>query len=100
MLRHNNTDLRNILTEKQGNVTGVIYWDDSIAAPLCVGHIALATFLCHSWYPDHDDDRTILRADHYRDVYAAAIVEAGNSDAKYISKAAMYTKSPLDAVYK
>lgn len=90
VLQHDDLDLQNILTDDDGNITGIIDWDGSIAAPRCVGHAAVPRFLRRDWFPDSDEDDLIFRGNYYRDAYAAAMVEAGNPDAKYTTKSAIY----------
>ncbi|KAH7391149.1 hypothetical protein DE146DRAFT_634981 [Phaeosphaeria sp. MPI-PUGE-AT-0046c] len=63
--QHNDLDLQNLLTDDEGNVTGIIDWYGSISPPRCVGHAALPSFLCHNWFPGHRDDHLVLRTDHY-----------------------------------
>ncbi|KAF1914114.1 hypothetical protein BDU57DRAFT_540095 [Ampelomyces quisqualis] len=91
-LQHDDLDLQNILTDEDGNVTGIIDWDGSLAVPRCVGHSAAPNFLRRDWFPSDVDSSPHLhfRANHYREIYAAALFAAGNPDAKYTTKSAIY----------
>jgi hypothetical protein len=90
--QHNDLDMQNVLTDKDGNVTGIIDWDGLLAVPRCVGHLAVPNFLRRDWFPDNVVDRShlLFQADHYREIYATALFEAGNLDAKYTTKSAIY----------
>jgi hypothetical protein len=101
VLQHNDLDLQNILTDCQGNITGIIDWDGSLAMPRCVGHAGVPKFLRRDWFPDRIARNSPLgwRTAHYRELYAAAMVEAGNPDAKFTSKSAIY-QALLGAVYE
>lgn len=91
-LRHSDLDTQNILVDDAGNITGILDWDGSLAMPRCVGHSAVPHFLERDFYPDAADKSLFLswRAGRYRSLYAAALVEAGNPDAKFTTKSHMY----------
>ena len=91
-LRHSDLDTQNILVDDAGNITGILDWDGSLAMPRCVGHSAVPHFLERDFYPDAADKSLFLswRAGHYRNLYAAALVEAGNPDAQFTTKSHMY----------
>ncbi|KAJ4988133.1 hypothetical protein SVAN01_06385 [Stagonosporopsis vannaccii] len=94
-IHHDDLDLQNILVDDDGNVTGIIDWDKSYAAPRCVGASAVPIFLRSDWFPRYTHDILVTphmgwNEHYYRQVYAAAMVEAGNPDAKYTSKSALY----------
>ncbi|KAF2115083.1 hypothetical protein BDV96DRAFT_493595 [Lophiotrema nucula] len=94
VLRHPDLDLQNILTDADGNVTGIIDWDNCLTAPRCVGcTAAVPIFLRRDWFPDF----TVQRAphmtwslNHWRKIYADALEEAGSPDVRYTCKSAMY----------
>lgn len=92
---HNDLDLQNILVDEDGNVTGIIDWDGSTVAPRCVAAAAVPIFLRNDWFPCYMHDIRMIphmawNYHHYREVYAAAMVEAGSTDAKYTLKSAIY----------
>jgi aminoglycoside phosphotransferase (APT) family kinase protein len=94
-IHHNDLDLQNILVDNDGNVTGIIDWDSSFAAPRCIGAAAVPLFLRHDWYPRYahsilNTPHMAWNFQHYREIYAAAMVEAGNPDAKYTLNSALY----------
>ena len=101
VLRHDDLDLQNILTDAAGNITGIIDWDGSLAVPRCVGHAAVPNFLRSDWLPHSIVKRPhmIFSFDHYREVYAAAMVEAGNPDAIFTTKSAIY-QAAFAAIYE
>lgn len=91
-LRHSDLDLQNILIDDDGNVTGILDWDGSLAMPRCVGHAAVPHFLELDWYTKASLYTSFLcwRAGHYRSIYAAALVDAGNPDVKFTTKSHIY----------
>lgn len=94
-IHHNDLDLQNILVDDEGNVTGIIDWDKAFAAPHCIGASAVPIFLRSDWYPRYTHQLGITphmawNEHYYREIYAAAMVEAGNPDAKYTLKSAIY----------
>jgi aminoglycoside phosphotransferase (APT) family kinase protein len=92
-LHHNDLDLQNILTDGDGNVTGILDWDGCMAAPRFVGSAAVPKFLCADWFPDQDLERSPhlpWKLDEYRKQYAKYLEEFGCEDAKYTEKSAMY----------
>lgn len=94
-IHHNDLDLQNILVDREGNVTGIIDWDNSFAAPRCIGTSAVPIFLRSDWFPRYTHGLCITphmgwNEHYYRQIYAAAMVEAGNPDAKYTLKSAIY----------
>ncbi|KAH7086160.1 kinase-like domain-containing protein [Paraphoma chrysanthemicola] len=95
-VHHNDLDLQNILVDTEGNVTGIIDWDNSYVSPRCTGAAAVPMFLRGDWFPYYansldNSPHMIFNYHHYREVYAAAMVEAGNiTDAKYTMKSALY----------
>jgi hypothetical protein len=102
-IHHKDLDLQNILVDDNGNVTGLIDFEGSWAAPRCVGAAAVPLFLRNDWFPRYTHDlRTgpnlAWNYHHYREVYAAALIEAGNdTDSKYTLKSAIY-QSALAAI--
>lgn len=101
-LQHNDLDLQNILVDDDGNITGIIDWDGSLALPLCVAHAAVPAFLRRDWFPDESESQAfrhlVFRTEDYRQIYAAAMVEAGNPDAIYTTKSGIY-QAALASVY-
>jgi hypothetical protein len=94
-IHHNDLDLQNILVDEEGNVTGIIDWDKAFAAPRCIGASAVPIFLRSDWYPRYTHQLGLTphmawNEHYYREIYAAATVEAGNPDAKYTLKLAIY----------
>ena len=95
-IHHNDLDLQNILVDDDGNVTGIIDWDGSFAAPRCIGAGAVPLFLRNDWFPRYTHDLRLgphmaWNYHHYREVYAAAMLEAGNgTDSVYTMKSAIY----------
>jgi hypothetical protein len=102
-IHHNDLDLQNILVDDNGNVTGLIDFEGSWAAPRCVGAAAVPLFLRNDWFPRYTHDLRIgphlaWNYHHYREVYAVALIEAGNdTDSKYTLKSAIY-QSALAAI--
>jgi hypothetical protein len=91
-LRHSDLDLQNILIDEEGNVTGIIDWDGSLAMPRCVGHASVLAFLDRDFYPEPLVNSPFLcwRAGYYREIYAAALTEAGNVDVEFTTKSHIY----------
>ncbi|KAF2128151.1 hypothetical protein P153DRAFT_343352 [Dothidotthia symphoricarpi CBS 119687] len=103
-IHHNDLDLQNILVDEDGNITGIIDWDRAMAAPRCAGAAAVPLFLQKDWLPNYLNTLDIWphmawNTHHYRELYAAALVEAGNPDAKYTIKSAIY-QAALMAIYE
>ncbi|KAJ4309668.1 hypothetical protein N0V94_008818 [Neodidymelliopsis sp. IMI 364377] len=103
-IHHNDLDLQNILVDEEGNVTGIIDWDKSFAAPRCMGAAAVPLFLRSDWFPRYTNDLRITphmawNQHYYRQIYAAAMVEAGAPDAKYTLKSAIY-QSAIASIYE
>jgi hypothetical protein len=110
VIRHPDLDLQNILTDEEGNVTGIIDWDGAFTAPRCIGFSALPHFLMHDWLPDFTLDEPphmSLGLDRYCRIYADAMKEAlserrdaiaehpealraGLEDGKYTYNSALY----------
>jgi aminoglycoside phosphotransferase (APT) family kinase protein len=79
VIRHPDLDLQNILTDDEGNVTGIIDWDGAVTAPRCIGFSALPHFLVHDWLPDFTLDEPPHLSwglDRYRRIYADVMKEA------------------------
>ncbi|KAG9188402.1 hypothetical protein G6011_02325 [Alternaria panax] len=95
-IHHNDLDLQNILVDEAGNVTGIIDWDNAMAAPRCVGASAVPMFLRSDWFPEYNFSLEVppymaWNYHRYREIYAAATIEAGNvEDAKFTTKSALY----------
>ena len=94
-IHHDDLDLQNILVDQEGNVTGIIDWDKSYAAPRCIGAAAVPVFLRNDWFPRYAHDLRFAphmgwNYAYYRTIYAAAMVEAGNPDAKFTLKSGLY----------
>lgn len=96
-LHHNDLDLQNILVNKDGEITGIIDWDGTYAAPRCIGAAAVPKFLRKDWFPDFANgiDKApymVWKTEHYRQIYAAAytVVIGDGSDAKFAAKSAIY----------
>ncbi|KAL1599354.1 hypothetical protein SLS59_006371 [Nothophoma quercina] len=100
-LRHSDLDTQNILINDEGNITGILDWDGSISMPRCVGHASVPHFMDRDFYPDAAIKSLFLswRANHYRSIYAAALVEAGNPDTKYTTKSHIY-QAAFAALYE
>lgn len=63
-----------------------------MAVPRCISHAAVPLFLRSDWFP-HDIIRRphmMFSYDHYREIYGAAMVKAGNPDAVFTTKSAIY----------
>jgi aminoglycoside phosphotransferase (APT) family kinase protein len=94
-IQHADLDLQNILVDNEGNVTGIIDWDGAHAAPRCVGTAAAPFFLRKDWLPDYVNNLGTgphmgWKTHSYREIYAATLLEAGNSDAMYTMNSAIY----------
>jgi hypothetical protein len=94
-IHHNDLDFQNILVDDDGNVTGILDWDASYTAPRCIGAAAVPIFLRNDWFPRYVHDLRLTPHmawyyQHYREVYAAAMVEAGNPDAHFTLNSAIY----------
>jgi aminoglycoside phosphotransferase (APT) family kinase protein len=94
-IQHADLDLQNILVDDEGRVTGIIDWDGAHAAPRCVGTAAAPFFLRKDWLPDYVNNLGTgphmgWKTHSYREIYAAALLEAGNSDAMYTINSAIY----------
>jgi hypothetical protein len=91
-LRHSDLDLQNILIDEEGNVTGILDWDGSLAMPRCVGHASVPAFLDLDFYPNALVNSPFLcwRAGYYREIYAAALADAGNPDVEFTMKSHIY----------
>ncbi|KAJ4357583.1 uncharacterized protein N0V89_002159 [Didymosphaeria variabile] len=100
-IRHNDLDLQNILTDEDGNVTGIIDWDGAVVGPRCIGPAAAPRFLMRDWSWDKHGKKLEIsphmawNTEYYRDIYAAAMHVAErktglSSDAKYTSNSALY----------
>jgi hypothetical protein len=92
---HPDLDLQNVLTDEEGNITGIIDWDGSFVAPRCIGSGALPKFLNRDWFPSEvgglfSAPHLLKRMDHYRDLYAGAMAEFGSPDAHLTYDSAMY----------
>ncbi|KAF2864886.1 hypothetical protein BDV95DRAFT_588256 [Massariosphaeria phaeospora] len=102
-LAHHDLDLQNLLTDEDGNITGIIDWDGSIAAPRCIGTAAVPIFLNRDWFPGYANTLSISphlawKTETYRQFYAQALVEAGHPDAKFTTKSPIY-QAALCALY-
>ncbi|KAI4689073.1 hypothetical protein J4E81_007790 [Alternaria sp. BMP 2799] len=94
VIRHPDLDLQNILVDDDGNVTGIIDWDNCLAVPRCIGYASLPDFLRRDW----NEDFSLADSPHmptweiqkYADIYADAMAETGCVDAKYTRKSGMY----------
>ena len=94
VIRHPDLDLQNILVDDDGNVTGIIDWDNCLAVPRCIGHASLPDFLRREW----NEDFSLADSPHmptweiqkYADIYADAMAETGCSDAEYTRKSGIY----------
>jgi hypothetical protein len=95
-LHHNDLDLQNILVDDEGKVTGIIDWDNAIAAPRCIDATAVPMFLRNDWFPNYTFGLQVppcmaWNYQHYREIYAAAMIEAGTvDDAKFTLKSGLY----------
>jgi aminoglycoside phosphotransferase (APT) family kinase protein len=94
-IHHDDLDLQNIFVDEEGNITGIIDWDKAFAAPRCISTAAAPLFLQKDWLPDYINNlgngpHMGWKMHSYREVYAAALQEAGNSDAMYTINSAMY----------
>lgn len=105
-IRHTDLDLQNILTDGEGNVTGIIDWDGAFAAPRCIGAAAAPNFLMKDYYFEGNGDfleeppHMAWNTAYYRNIYAAAFhkveLELGTgtgTDAQYTSKSALYLQT-------
>jgi hypothetical protein len=94
-VHHRDLDLQNILVDEDGNITGIIDWDKAFVAPRYLGAAAAPFFLQKDWLPEYLNNLETAphmgwKTHHYREIYAAALVEAGNPDAIYTTKSAIY----------
>ncbi|KAF2006476.1 kinase-like protein, partial [Amniculicola lignicola CBS 123094] len=93
-LLHNDIDLQNLLVDEDGNITGVLDWDGTIAAPRSIAAAAAPVFLRQDWYPEfnplEDQPWLCMSLPRYRRIYADALKEFGCSDAKYTEKSPIY----------
>ncbi|KAF2751323.1 hypothetical protein M011DRAFT_483258 [Sporormia fimetaria CBS 119925] len=89
VLCHPDLDLQNILTDEDGNVTGIIDWEKALAVPRCVGYASLPLFLR---YDDHAEGGAGVwpfmqkSLHHYREVYAGAMEATGCLDSLFTRK--------------
>jgi hypothetical protein len=94
-VHHRDLDLQNILVDEDGNITGIIDWDKAFVTPRYLGAAAAPFFLQKDWLPEYLNNLETAphmgwKTHHYREIYAAALVEAGNPDAIYTTKSAIY----------
>jgi hypothetical protein len=95
VLRHDDVDFQNILCDEQGNVIGIIDWDNCHAVARCLGYASLPAFLMRDWaseYSSYADIHMPWELDEYRNVYTRAMLDATGSDGdeQYTLKLAMY----------
>jgi hypothetical protein len=94
VLRHPDLDLQNILTDEEGNITGIIDWEGCMTVPRCVGYASYPEFLRRDWTSGWSLKTVPYLATfqlaHYRQVYLDAMLATGCPDAKYTRKSAMY----------
>jgi hypothetical protein len=93
VLRDPDLDLQNILVDDAGNITGIIDWEGCLTVPCCVGYTCLPEFLRRDWtslFSLNDSPHMAFRLNHYRRIYADAMLATGCPDAKYTRKSAMY----------
>lgn len=100
VLRHPDLDFQNILTDLEGNVTGIIDWEGCLTAPHCTGYASVPDFLRRDWNSDYE----VAKMPHmdwqihgYVQIYADAMRETGCTDATYTRKSAMY-RAIVDAI--
>ena len=110
VIHHDDLDLQNILTDEDGNVTGIIDWDGAFVGPRCVGPAAAPLFLTRDWFPNEHGER-LEKSPHfgwntpyYRNIYAAAMHKAElkegiSSDAQFTAKSALY-QAAFGAIYE
>jgi aminoglycoside phosphotransferase (APT) family kinase protein len=103
-IHHNNLDLQNIFVDAEGDITGIIDWDGSFAAPRCIDTGAAPFFLQKDWMPHYLNNLETSpyiawKTHYYREIYAAALVEAGNPDAKYATNSPIY-QAALNTIYQ
>jgi aminoglycoside phosphotransferase (APT) family kinase protein len=94
-IHHTDLDLQNIFVDDDGNVTGIIDWDNAFAAPRCIGTASAPLSLQKDWLPDYLNNLDTglymgWKTHSYRGIYAAALLEAGNHDAIYTTNSAIY----------
>ncbi|KAH6643032.1 hypothetical protein C7974DRAFT_115172 [Boeremia exigua] len=80
-------DADNVFISPSGTVTAILGWENVIAGRRCTAHASAPSFLEEDWtfapgWPMFPS----WRAPYYRTMWAAALVEAGNSDAQVASK--------------
>jgi hypothetical protein len=94
ILRHDDLDLQNILTDDDGNVTAILDWSDTTIVPRCIGPAALPMFLRRDWLSDYSVERgpfMDMNLSSYRDMYASFMKEQTDyGDARYTAKSHMY----------
>lgn len=92
---HPDLDLQNILTDEDGNITGIIDWDGAFVGPRCISAAALPKFLNREWFPRSvagmfSAPHTGWRQEYYRNMYADFMIKSGSLDAHLTSKSAIY----------
>jgi aminoglycoside phosphotransferase (APT) family kinase protein len=100
VLRHPDLDLQNILVDDAGNVTGIIDWEGCFVVPRCAGYSCLPEFLRRDWtssFSLSDSPHMTFLLNHYRRIYADAMLATGCPEAKYTRKSAMY-RAIVDAI--
>ncbi|KAJ4375662.1 hypothetical protein N0V86_007195 [Didymella sp. IMI 355093] len=93
VLSHPNLDFQNILTDEEGNVTGIIDWKGCTTMPRCAGYSAVPDFLRRYWVPEHvasDMPHMDWQVDRYVQIYTDAMREFSPKGAVYTRKSAMY----------
>lgn len=86
-------DLQNIPVEEKGKIMGVVDWDIASATPRCIGAAAVPMFLRNNWFPPIQTTYVPLRISKgnyhsYHQIYAAAMAEAENEDARFTIESA------------
>jgi hypothetical protein len=93
LLQHPDLDLQNILVDDDGNVSGILDWDECLAVPRCVGCTLLSELLLRDWQPGFTLNVTphvSYRLDHYRQIYAEALEEPNCPESCFTRNSATY----------
>lgn len=93
VLSHPDLDFQNILTDDEGNVTGIIDWEGCTTMPRCAGYSAVPDFLRRYWVDGHeasDMPHMDWQVEKYAQIYTDAMREFSPKGAVYTRKSAMY----------
>ncbi|KAK3723155.1 hypothetical protein LTR37_001878 [Vermiconidia calcicola] len=97
VLAHNDFDIQNLMTDHEGNVTGILDWDGVTAEPRQAGWAVMPRWLQRDWYPGYrwppavGVEYAMVKPDEYakyREDYTRYLWEAceGHRDSTFTSK--------------